>query len=366
MSKKKTIVNAARQIDSHGGISSVALNLTRQFKDNGYDVVDFTLTNTGLKPRKFKSRFFQKLWLFFEIIWATTVGSIVLFLKYPQKDCIIISHNDFLCGQIYINHGLHKGMVKQRGGLFVACVRNPMHLFIYVREEVRHRLGIHSSVVCFSEQQKKELLYYYPGICSDIYIIPNGVDLDRFSDNSLLPDDFSSLSIPNEERKILFVGHEFKRKGLRWAIESLGFLSPEWNLIVIGGDQDQWREVSVNLSSAQLLNRVFFLGKRYDVEKFYRLADCFVLPADFEPWGLVAIEAIASGTPVVMTNTGSSSDFIMENVNGFFCSQDPIDIANKIRRTTLLESKIIKDSVIKYSWSSVIKKYLFLIDKYHV
>ncbi len=358
--RKKIIVNAARAIDTKGGVSNVANALDKEFNQLGYETRQFTLSDTGIRHCEFSNNRLNKLWLIFEIFWASVVGSWILKKRYPKSDYWVISHNDFLYGQTYVNHGLHKALVSQNG-LLKMGIRNPLHFFLYARETIRHKYNVHQQVVCFSEKQKQEFKEHYPLAKDVISIIPNGIDLVRFNSKNPLPDDAISLK-PQGKKAIIFVGYEFERKGLVFALKALTFLPDSWRLIVVGGDSRQIQIASLQTQQLNLTNRVTFTGPRYDVEKLYCLADCFVLPASFEPWGLVAIEAMASGIPAIMTPVGSSNSFILNGVNGYFCDQDAKDIANKVLSSQKFSPQAIEESVRKFSWREVAKTYLKRIE----
>lgn len=60
-----------------------------------------------------------------------------------------------------------------------------------------------------------------------------------------------------------------------------------------------------------------FVGKQQDMEDIYAIADLFLLPSEYESFGLAALEAMAAGTPVVATNAGGIPEIITHNKNGF-------------------------------------------------
>ncbi|MEJ2045160.1 MAG: glycosyltransferase family 4 protein [Reinekea sp.] len=357
---KPLIVNAARAIDAKGGVSNVANALNQEFTASGYKTATFTLENTGLKSRNHLNPVLNKLQLIFDITWTSTVGTLLLRKKFNNYQHCVICHNDFMFGDIYVNHGLHKALLMQ-SGCWKMILRNPIHLFLLIRETLRHRLGIHKTVVCFSEQQKKEFIQYFPYQKAKVVIIPNGIDLNRFNPDQPAPED-SPMKGEHGEKYLLFVGYEFNRKGLIHAINALQFLPDNWHLVAVGGDDQQIEKFAKYAHSKKLSSRLVFTGPRYDVERLYAAADCFVLPADFEPWGLVALEAMACGTPVIMTKVGSSMDFLKPGKNGYFCEQSDENIAHQILASQSLDQKSIIESVKPFSWPAIAQRYEQLFD----
>ncbi|WP_075185473.1 glycosyltransferase family 4 protein [Teredinibacter haidensis] len=355
MDRKKTIVNASRSIDKRGGVSGVAYALDKAFSEAGYNTATFTVENSGFVCIKFRNIFLSKLWLFLEVVWASTIGSVVLAMRFPKSKYFVISHNDFLYGQVYVNHGLHRAMIARLGRLKF-FLRNPIHLFIFFRESIRHAFGFHSYIVCSSLSQKNEFSEFYSNHKSKIKIIPNGIDFSRFKYEGK-----KSQNSPYEEslnkKYMVFVGYEFDRKGLKYAIQSLSFLPDLWEIIVVGGDSYQIRESKKNTDSS-LVDRVHYLGVRYDLDEIYRSANCFVLPSKFEAMCLVSLEAAACGLPVVMSSAGASREVILDGVNGYICVLDPRDIANKVELALGLDREVVSASVAHYGWDVISERYI--------
>jgi glycosyltransferase involved in cell wall biosynthesis len=73
-----------------------------------------------------------------------------------------------------------------------------------------------------------------------------------------------------------------------------------------------------------------FVGKQQDMEEIYAIADLFLLPSEYESFGLAALEAMAAGSPVVASNTGGLPEIISHGVNGFLSELGDVqDMANK-------------------------------------
>jgi UDP-glucose:(heptosyl)LPS alpha-1,3-glucosyltransferase len=131
----------------------------------------------------------------------------------------------------------------------------------------------------------------------------NGVDLDRFfpapeaGERGEIRREFG---VDDSRPAVMFVGNGFARKGLGFLIEAWPAIGAEARLIVIGTDQAaaSYERLARRLG---LKDRVRFLGRRADVARLMRGADALALPSLFEPFGNVAMEAMASGVPVLST-----------------------------------------------------------------
>lgn len=117
--------------------------------------------------------------------------------------------------------------------------------------------------------------------------------------------------------------------------------------LVIGGDgsQREWLELLANKEGVS--NKVTFLGalSRHDVYKWMKQADAFVLPSRYETFGVVYIEALASGTPVIGTFNGGAEDIITKD-NGYIVNVDDINaLANAMEKMAMNKDKFIPEKL---------------------
>lgn len=200
---------------------------------------------------------------------------------------------------------------------------------------------------------------------SDVRYINNGVNVDVFCPRH---DERASGSTAGESPFILlFVGHEFERKGLSFLIKSLAFLPARARLLVLGGRGSSWAAYERLAIENGVVERIEFLGTITNTTPFYQKSDVFVLPASYEAWPLVGLEAMACGTPALMTPVGGITEYLVNGENGFFIKRDPKDIAEKVK--TLMDDPELLQSMrsnarktaLKYSWDKVAEQYLDLI-----
>ncbi|MBI9099491.1 MAG: glycosyltransferase, partial [Spirochaetaceae bacterium] len=106
-----------------------------------------------------------------------------------------------------------------------------------------------------------------------------------------------------------------------------------------------------------------------DAPYYFRAADLFVIPANYEPFGLVGIEAMSSGTAILATALGGFLDYLKDGKNGLFIKRDALDIAQKIKylmdnREELEKmSHMARETALDYSWEKIGKQYLELIEE---
>jgi glycogen(starch) synthase len=128
---------------------------------------------------------------------------------------------------------------------------------------------------------------------------------------------------PAREREwgwsLLYVGRLDQRKGVDTAVEALGHLPEAATLTLIGGwDEDEEARLRDLAASSGDTDRVRFAGQRsrQEVRAAYAEADAIVFPVRWEePWGLVPLEAMARGRPVVATGRGGSGEYLCDGEN---------------------------------------------------
>jgi glycosyltransferase involved in cell wall biosynthesis len=151
------------------------------------------------------------------------------------------------------------------------------------------------------------------------------------------------LAVPREPEppgwrwRLLYVGRVVEQKGVRTAIEALAQLPAEATLRIVGdGDEPYRRELEQLAGRLGVGDRVRFEPQRphHEVIEVYRAADLVVFPVVWpEPWGLVPLEAMALGRPVVATGRGGSSDFLRDGENTLlFEAGDAAGLTRALRR----------------------------------
>jgi UDP-glucose:(heptosyl)LPS alpha-1,3-glucosyltransferase len=366
-----SILQIARDIAPGGGISGVAWALEGEFLRKAQKVDRFMLKNVGGRQRESRMGplLLTKIGLMMEVMHFSVTGTLALRRRARPWNEVIICHGDVLVGDIYVNHGLHRAMVLSSPSPLKTILRNPFHLFLLLREWIRLRFDIHSKIVCFGQIEADAVIKHYPHAKKKICLIPNGVDITKFSPSEATRISARlSLNISADEFVMIFVGHEFRRKGLNIAIESMHQLPPTVCLLVVGGNSTTEIENAKKVAvEAGVGDRVKFLGRRTDVSELMCAADVFVLPTYYETWALVGLEAMACGTPVLMTAVGGIREYLSNGVNGQFIERTPGDLAEKVKAMMadpdeLLKMKLnARNTALAFSWEVVAAEYLKLV-----
>ena len=365
------IVQIVPSIGPGTGVAGVAWNLEKELRALGATVERFTIDDArrGTGRAWPKSRVRARLAGARRMVWFSTVGTARAreFIA-ARPDAIVICHNNVMAGDVYVNHGVLLASMRARGRSAWGIYRNPIHVFIYLRDRIRYRGSTHRAVVALSEADAADLRATYGRVRPRIVVIPNGVDLDRFHPPT--PDERRAarelLNLGEEERVAMFLGHEFDRKGLVYAIEGLRY-TPSVLLLVVGGRDDIIAAAKAEAEAHGVGPRVLFVGPRGDPRTFLAASDIFVLPSAYEANALVVLEALASGLPVVTTRVGFAPEIIVDGQNGFLVERDGRAVGERL---ALLEgedlpewSRRARASVEPYSWRAVARRYLDLVEE---
>lgn len=170
-----------------------------------------------------------------------------------------------------------------------------------------------------------------------VRVVYHGVETDRYTPDraaALRPAARRKLQLRDDQLAVLFVGHDYRRKGLATAagaIERLAAGGTDARLLVVGGNHRGQQLPRRPLQAGLLLP----VGAQSDPLPYYAAADVFVLPSYYDPFGLVVLEAAACGLPVITTRSTGASELLRDGREGYLLD-DPGDAATLARRLTLL------------------------------
>jgi glycosyltransferase involved in cell wall biosynthesis len=368
------IVQIVPFIGKGTGVAGVASNLDEQFRALGVEVERFTY-NDAVRGKAViypKHPLLARIRGGWRMVWFSTVGTTRArrFLA-DRPDAITICHNNIMAGDVYVNHGVLLASMRARGRSAWEIYRNPVHVFIYLRDLVRYRGRTHRAVVCLSERDAADLRATYGRIRPRVEVIPNGVDLELFHPPT--PDERlaarAELKLGTEERVAVFVGHEFARKGLSFAIRGLPH-APSVLLLVLGGNDDIIAETYAEAKELGVGDRVLFLGPRHYPVPFLHASDFFVLPSAYEANALVVLEALAAGLPVIATPVGFAPEVVVDGVNGFLVERDERAVGERMEHLATLEDAELAEwrrraraSIEPYGWRAIAERYLELAEE---
>jgi D-inositol-3-phosphate glycosyltransferase len=222
-----------------------------------------------------------------------------------------------------------------------------------------------TAIVTASEHERGLLERYYGADRSRMHTVPCGVDLDRFR-----PQDRDAarqrLGLDPTGPVLLWVGRLEKLKGVDILINAVAQLDERnFTLLIVGGDErahELKAELRAQAEAAGVAANVRFEGAvmHDDLPAYYSAADVCVVPSYYESFGLVAVEAMACGTPVVASRVGGLISTVTDGVSGYLIPwRCPEPFAEKLE--VLLNnpelranfSRAARRSVERFRWRTV-------------
>lgn len=233
-------------------------------------------------------------------------------------------------------------------------------------KKTRHKVDLYIAVSKATEKQ----LIENTGITQDeIKVLFNFVDVDYFSSqktNIKIPEESQKIGLKDDDFILGFAGRHVERKGCRDLIYALKELKHFENikLLVVGDGPNKGENIKL-VNKLGLNKNIFFLGYIPDIRWLYSTIDCLVIPSHWEPFGIVALEAYASGVPVIASNVEGLNEVVLDAKTGFlFEPKNEKDLAKKIEliyHNENLRRELIKNGL-ENSGNYTLEKYLLTLE----
>lgn len=213
---------------------------------------------------------------------------------------------------------------------------------------LNQRIATETQIVAWADRliaatpaEHSQLLWLYRARRKNVEIVPPGVNVERFQ-----PDKRShaclKLGLSADTKLLLFVGRIEPLKAVDTIIEALGFLRQDApdvlqkiHFAIIGGDPNDPHDAEMQrlrqlTDQHQLGDNVSFLGARDQavLPAYYAAATAVIMPSDYESFGMVALEAMASGTPVIASHVGGLAHLVVNEKTGYLVPvREPASLA---------------------------------------
>jgi UDP-glucose:(heptosyl)LPS alpha-1,3-glucosyltransferase len=231
--------------------------------------------------------------------------------------------------------------------------------------------GGYAHLIAAADDVKRDIIERYGVPEADVTVVPLGFDSARFNASvraRLRERARAELGYRDGERVVLFVANELERKGFDTLLEALARRAdPALRLLVVGAGDIGGRTPAI--ARAGLSGRVRAVGRVTDVTFYQAAADAFALPTRYEPWGLVIVEALASGLPVLTSRLAGAAVAVQEGRTGVLLD-DPTDVEEvadglgTVLGDALAGAPEISASVAPFSWAGVIGRYVDILARY--
>ncbi|MBJ7458356.1 MAG: glycosyltransferase family 4 protein [Thermoleophilaceae bacterium] len=227
-------------------------------------------------------------------------------------------------------------------------------------------------VIACSAYMREHIADIYALEESAVKVIPNGIDPEDLRPMDNLEELRAAFAEP-DEKLVLLVGRLVYEKGFQVALEALPTLIENVGDVrfLIAGSGTHEQELKALAEKLGLMEHGTFVGWIGDdvLHSLYKIADLTVVPSIYEPFGLVALEAMASGCPCIVADTGGLREVVpSENVGLRFQSRDPESLARMAERVLTdseLRDRLVteaSDHVLTFDWLDVARTTLELYE----
>jgi UDP-glucose:(heptosyl)LPS alpha-1,3-glucosyltransferase len=249
-------------------------------------------------------------------------------LQKVSPDFIISFERTYYQDIFRAGDGCHKEWLRKRAVIEPVIKQlsfkvNPHHLLLLEME--RRCFNSSRAIIANSKMVKNDIIRNYSISPDKIHVIYKGVDTEVFQPvkNDVKKALRASCQF-REENILLFIGADFKRKGVMPLLKAFALLESKSVRLIVAGRRASSEYVTMT-EKLGIDKRVTFWGPEKEIKKLYGMADVFVLPTIYDPFSNATIEAMATGLPVITTQHNGASEIIEDGVQGYIVG--PLDVA---------------------------------------
>jgi UDP-glucose:(heptosyl)LPS alpha-1,3-glucosyltransferase len=310
----------------------------------------------------------------------STQSRIAAQLVKLAPDVAITAGADCPAGDVLLVGSVHRAWVAERESVTVHGVAvpgwlraaHPWHRRMLRLERDYFSDARPAHVLACSTQVQQDITHWYGVDPARITVIPNGYSPSQFSfvqRRARREEVRRKIGATDDDRVLLLVANELHRKGLSILLHAVAQLGDARLRIDVVGKASLAPFASV-IDRLGLRDRVHWHGPTSDIASFYAAADLLVLATSYEPFGLVVIEALAMGTPVIVSRLAGASSAIQPGVNGELLDdpRDAAELAGKIAAACGSDATLARwgaaaaASVEDYSWEVVARRIWSIVD----
>lgn len=246
--------------------------------------------------------------------------------------------------------------------------RDPYHNFIYRNLD---------SAIVLTERMKNDLQNTTVLPPDRVFVVPYGIDSSKFQSiietKSRLRQEYD---LPSQKFIVGCIGRIEPLKGQMVLVESFARANLPNSALVLAGaidNADYFLQIQKRINEYGLSNSFYYKEFTKDVPKLMQCLDLFVLPSNSETFGLVVIEAMASGVPVIATNSGGISEIITDRVDGLLFEPKNVDqLANLL--TIIFQNKELVERItrnaqqkiqVKFDYQKNVSKFFEICELVH-
>lgn len=243
-------------------------------------------------------------------------------------------------------------------------------------EARRFTRGNFHKIIAMSKLVARQIQGRYGLRDDEVEVVYNGVDVARFHPGIRSEKGAAfrqQLGIAPDEVAFLLVGNDYRRKGVDTAIEAVTILAHKlgfdrkFRLLVVGKERHAREQELVRKAHEHgVADMVKFHGPSPQIERFFAVADAFVLPTRFDIFGQVVLEAMATGLPAIVSSAAGAAECVVPGETGFVLEdpRDPWKLAEHMRVLAADDAararmgERARDVAISYSWDRHFRRLL--------
>jgi N-acetyl-alpha-D-glucosaminyl L-malate synthase BshA len=229
----------------------------------------------------------------------------------------------YMAKQILAEQGLHIPFITTLHGTDITLVGKDKTYAPVVSFSINQ-----SDAITAVSNNLREETYANFKIQKEIEVIYNFVDIERFNKKPI--DAFKKAIAPDGEKVILHASNFRKVKRIADVIHTYNQIKKEIpSKLLLVGDGPERPMAEELCRELGIFEETRFVGKQQDMEEIYAIADLFLLPSEYESFGLAALEAMAAGSPVIATQSGGLPEIVIQGKNGYLSPVGDIDSMSK-------------------------------------
>ena len=231
-----------------------------------------------------------------------------------------------------------------------------------------------SEVIVNSKFMKTDIQRLFGLPYEKINVIPNGININSYT--GIERDyDFRRQYAADNEKIILFMGRLVYEKGVQHLISAMPKILSNYNdaKLIVAGKGGMLDDLRGQVDAMGLSSKVYFTGylNAKQVQKMYKCADVAVFPSTYEPFGIVALEAMLAGVPTVVSDVGGLNEIVDHGINGMKAyAGNPNSIADSVLSILYdgkLANNIAKNAKAKvkeeFNWNKIAQDTHYIYEK---
>jgi UDP-glucose:(heptosyl)LPS alpha-1,3-glucosyltransferase len=241
---------------------------------------------------------------------------------------------------------------------------NPYHRVRLHLERTMLAEGGHARLLAIADGAKRDIVDLYGVPAEEIDVLPLGFDPRAFDPGKRAAARAQArvhFGYAEDDSVLVFIANELERKGFGVLLDAVARLDNP-AVKILGAGRVSPEGYASQMQALGLTDRVRWVGSSTDVSVLHAAGDAFVLPTRYEAWGLVIVEALGSGLPVVTSRLAGAAIAVSDRETGWLLEdhEDPTELAAAIRwslSSAPASAQAIAASVDGYTWEKIVERY---------